>query len=109
MFDLFFKFAYKVFIFGAFISLSLSGGLEVIYPELDLDKCIIIPKDQKLREKVSTVWTAPEIYFPGAQKVKYINIWICVCVCAKCFGCIRVKWWENKKEIRSKTADSCQF
>ncbi|XP_018524774.1 phosphatidylethanolamine-binding protein 4 [Lates calcarifer] len=46
------------------------GGLEVIYPELDIDECIIIPKDRKLREKVSTVWEAPEIYFTAAQKKK---------------------------------------
>ncbi|XP_026199012.1 phosphatidylethanolamine-binding protein 4 [Anabas testudineus] len=46
------------------------GGLEVIYPELDIDKCLIIPRDQQLREKVSTVWKAPQIYFSGAQKKK---------------------------------------
>ncbi|XP_053275859.1 phosphatidylethanolamine-binding protein 4 isoform X2 [Pleuronectes platessa] len=44
------------------------GGLEVIYPELDIDKCLIVPKDQKLREKVSKVWKAPQIYFSGAHK-----------------------------------------
>ncbi|XP_076587718.1 phosphatidylethanolamine-binding protein 4 isoform X4 [Chaetodon auriga] len=44
------------------------GGLEVIYPGLDIDKCLIIPKDLKLREKVSTVWKSPQIYFSGAQK-----------------------------------------
>ncbi|XP_076587715.1 phosphatidylethanolamine-binding protein 4 isoform X1 [Chaetodon auriga] len=46
------------------------GGLEVIYPGLDIDKCLIIPKDLKLREKVSTVWKSPQIYFSGAQKKK---------------------------------------
>ncbi|XP_035513727.1 phosphatidylethanolamine-binding protein 4 isoform X1 [Morone saxatilis] len=46
------------------------GGLHVIYPELDIDKCLIIPKDRKLREKVSTVWKAPQIYFTGADKRK---------------------------------------
>ncbi|KAM7391850.1 hypothetical protein PAMP_022505 [Pampus punctatissimus] len=44
------------------------GGLKVIYPELDIDKCLIIPKDMKLREKASTVWKAPQIYFPAADK-----------------------------------------
>ncbi|XP_040010290.1 phosphatidylethanolamine-binding protein 4 isoform X4 [Xiphias gladius] len=44
------------------------GGLEVIYPELDIDECIIIPKDQELREKVSTVWKAPQIYFSRGHK-----------------------------------------
>ncbi|XP_037634344.1 phosphatidylethanolamine-binding protein 4 [Sebastes umbrosus] len=46
------------------------GGLEVIYPQLDIDKCLVIPKDLKLREKVSTVWEAPQIYFSGAHKRK---------------------------------------
>ncbi|XP_069555908.1 phosphatidylethanolamine-binding protein 4 [Brachyistius frenatus] len=46
------------------------GGLEVIYPEVDIDKCLIIPKKLKLREKVSTVWKAPQIYFSRAQKNK---------------------------------------
>ncbi|XP_040898392.1 phosphatidylethanolamine-binding protein 4 [Toxotes jaculatrix] len=46
------------------------GGLEVIYPELDIDECVIIPKDRKLREKVSTVWKAPQIYFTRADKKK---------------------------------------
>lgn len=45
-----------------------SGGLEVIYPGLDIDKCLLIPKD--LREKVSTVWKAPSVYFSRAQKVR---------------------------------------
>uniref|UniRef100_A0A3B3VN06 Phosphatidylethanolamine-binding protein 4-like n=1 Tax=Poecilia latipinna TaxID=48699 RepID=A0A3B3VN06_9TELE len=46
------------------------GGLEVIYPELDIDKCLMIPKNNKLREKISTVWKAPQIYFSGAEKKK---------------------------------------
>ncbi|XP_063753566.1 phosphatidylethanolamine-binding protein 4 [Eleginops maclovinus] len=44
------------------------GGLEVIYPQLDIDNCLVIPKD--LREKVSRVWKVPQVYFPGAQKRK---------------------------------------
>ncbi|XP_045889891.1 phosphatidylethanolamine-binding protein 4 isoform X1 [Micropterus dolomieu] len=54
-------------------SLDLSfchGGLEVIYPELLIDECLIIPKDLKLREMISTVWKAPQIYFSGAHKNK---------------------------------------
>lgn len=46
------------------------GGLEVIYPGLDIDKCLIIPKELKLREKISTVWKTPQIYFSGAHKNK---------------------------------------
>ncbi|XP_029366873.1 phosphatidylethanolamine-binding protein 4 isoform X2 [Echeneis naucrates] len=44
------------------------GGLEAIYPTLDVTKCLIIPKGQKLREKVSNVWKAPQIYHSGAHK-----------------------------------------
>ncbi|XP_071338679.1 phosphatidylethanolamine-binding protein 4 [Trachinotus anak] len=50
------------------------GGLEVIYPELDVDECLIIPKSRKLREKVSTVWKAPQIYFSGAHKKKMYTL-----------------------------------
>lgn len=52
------------------------GGLEVIYPELDIDECLIIPKDRKLREKVSTVWKAPQIYFSRAQQKKYVLVMV---------------------------------
>ncbi|XP_029019869.1 phosphatidylethanolamine-binding protein 4 [Betta splendens] len=51
------------------------GGLEVIYPELDIDKCLIIPK--KHRENVSTVWGAPQVYFSGAKKG---NVYVVVMV-----------------------------
>ncbi|KAM8759971.1 phosphatidylethanolamine-binding protein 4 isoform 2-T2 [Acanthopagrus schlegelii] len=44
------------------------GELQVIYPGLDIDKCLVIPKDQNFREKVSTVWKAPQVYYSGAQK-----------------------------------------
>ncbi|KAM4746708.1 phosphatidylethanolamine-binding protein 4 [Anableps anableps] len=46
------------------------GRLEVVYPELDIDKCIMIPKNHKFREKISTAWKAPQIYFSGAEKKK---------------------------------------
>ncbi|XP_055080184.1 phosphatidylethanolamine-binding protein 4 isoform X2 [Periophthalmus magnuspinnatus] len=44
------------------------GGLEVIYPELDISECLVIPKH--LREKISTSWKAPGIYFSAANKKK---------------------------------------
>lgn len=44
------------------------GGLEVTFPGLDINKCLIIPK--RLRENLSTVWRAPEIYFCKAHKNK---------------------------------------
>lgn len=40
----------------------------MIYPQVAIDKCLIIPVE--LREKISTVWKAPEIYFPQALKVR---------------------------------------
>lgn len=50
------------------VSLNLSGKLQVIYPELDIDECSVIPKD--LRKKISTIWEAPQIFFPEANKVR---------------------------------------
>lgn len=49
------------------ISFYLSGNLQVIYPELAIDECSEIPKD--LREKISTVWDAPQILFTDANEV----------------------------------------
>lgn len=40
----------------------------MIYPQVAIDKCLIIPVE--LRGKISTVWKAPEIYFPQALKVR---------------------------------------
>uniref|UniRef100_A0A3B3YAM3 Phosphatidylethanolamine binding protein 4 n=1 Tax=Poecilia mexicana TaxID=48701 RepID=A0A3B3YAM3_9TELE len=54
------------------------GGLEVIYPELDIDKCLMIPKNNKLREKIGTVWKAPQIYFSGAEKVRIMYVLVMV-------------------------------
>uniref|UniRef100_A0A8C6UYU5 Phosphatidylethanolamine-binding protein 4 n=1 Tax=Neogobius melanostomus TaxID=47308 RepID=A0A8C6UYU5_9GOBI len=42
------------------------GGLEVVYPELDVNECLIVPKS--FREKISTVWKAPDIFFSAAHK-----------------------------------------
>ncbi|KAG7489261.1 hypothetical protein JOB18_008098 [Solea senegalensis] len=41
------------------------GELKVIYPELDIDRCLTIPEN--LRKKISTVWHVPQIYFSGAN------------------------------------------
>ncbi|XP_070760914.1 phosphatidylethanolamine-binding protein 4 [Enoplosus armatus] len=43
------------------------GGLEVIYPGLDVDECFIIPKNLR---SGSIFLTAPQIYFSGANKKK---------------------------------------
>uniref|UniRef100_A0A1A8N5R4 Phosphatidylethanolamine-binding protein 4 n=1 Tax=Nothobranchius pienaari TaxID=704102 RepID=A0A1A8N5R4_9TELE len=44
------------------------GGLEVVYPELDVDKCLKVPTN--LREKITMTWQVPQVYFTGAQKEK---------------------------------------
>ncbi|XP_054630341.1 phosphatidylethanolamine-binding protein 4 isoform X2 [Dunckerocampus dactyliophorus] len=44
------------------------GGLEVIYPKLDIDRCLIVPKD--IRKKISTVWGAPLVKLASADKRK---------------------------------------
>ncbi|XP_024908916.1 phosphatidylethanolamine-binding protein 4 isoform X2 [Cynoglossus semilaevis] len=46
------------------------GGLEVIYPELDIDRCLVIPKEGNLREKLSIEWRDPQIFYPGANMNK---------------------------------------
>lgn len=51
------------------------GGLKVIYPQVAIDKCLVIPVE--LREKISTNRKAPEIYFPQALKK---NVYILVMV-----------------------------
>uniref|UniRef100_UPI0037E8CF41 phosphatidylethanolamine-binding protein 4 n=1 Tax=Semicossyphus pulcher TaxID=241346 RepID=UPI0037E8CF41 len=51
------------------------GGLEVIYPGLDVKQNLIVQED--LRKKVTTVWKAPQIYFPVADKSKkYILVMV---------------------------------
>uniref|UniRef100_A0A672Z8K1 Phosphatidylethanolamine binding protein 4 n=2 Tax=Sphaeramia orbicularis TaxID=375764 RepID=A0A672Z8K1_9TELE len=52
-----------------------SNGLEVIYPELDIDKCLTIP--QNMRKKISHVWGAPKVYFPAAdEKSLYVLVMV---------------------------------
>ncbi|XP_072290105.1 phosphatidylethanolamine-binding protein 4 [Eucyclogobius newberryi] len=51
------------------------GGLEVIYPELDIRDCLVVPK--RVREKISTVWKAPAVYFSAASEKKlYILVMV---------------------------------
>ncbi|KAK2837452.1 hypothetical protein Q5P01_014664 [Channa striata] len=53
------------------------GGLQVNYPELFIDKCLIIPKANNLQEKISKTWKAPKICFPGAQKnTQYVLVMV---------------------------------
>ncbi|XP_074526448.1 phosphatidylethanolamine-binding protein 4 [Halichoeres trimaculatus] len=44
------------------------GGLVVIYPQLEIHNCVIVP--QNLRKKITTEWGHPKIIFPGANKAK---------------------------------------
>ncbi|KAM4616720.1 phosphatidylethanolamine-binding protein 4 [Polymixia lowei] len=46
------------------------GGLEVIYPEVDINKCLTISAALKLRQKMTKVWDAPHIHLCGADKRK---------------------------------------
>ncbi|XP_049619661.1 phosphatidylethanolamine-binding protein 4 [Syngnathus scovelli] len=50
------------------------GGLQVIYPELTVDRCMVVPDDdKKLREKLTTKWKAPIIRYPAAvEGEKYL-------------------------------------
>lgn len=49
---------------------DLRGGLKVIYPDLLIDKCLIVP--QKVREKISKVWGPPQVHLPGVKEVREI-------------------------------------
>ncbi|XP_075895206.1 phosphatidylethanolamine-binding protein 4 isoform X2 [Nelusetta ayraudi] len=42
------------------------GKLQVIYPEMDIGECSVIPKG--LRKKISTIWEAPQIFFTEASE-----------------------------------------
>ncbi|XP_075895205.1 phosphatidylethanolamine-binding protein 4 isoform X1 [Nelusetta ayraudi] len=44
------------------------GKLQVIYPEMDIGECSVIPKG--LRKKISTIWEAPQIFFTEASEKK---------------------------------------
>ncbi|XP_005170845.3 phosphatidylethanolamine-binding protein 4 isoform X1 [Danio rerio] len=44
------------------------GGLKVIYPDLVVDKCLIVP--QRMREKISMEWGSPEVLLPHAEEEK---------------------------------------
>lgn len=49
------------------------------YPELDIYKCLVIPKE--LREKVSRVWKAPQVYFSSAQEVSGVCVSVISVAC----------------------------
>ncbi|KAM9822854.1 phosphatidylethanolamine-binding protein 4 [Syngnathus typhle] len=50
------------------------GGLQVLYPELTVDRCMVVPDDdKKLREKLTIEWQTPIIRYPAAvEGEKYL-------------------------------------
>ncbi|XP_051923449.1 phosphatidylethanolamine-binding protein 4 [Hippocampus zosterae] len=51
------------------------GNLEVQYPELLVNGCLIVPEE--FREKLTTIWGAPLIRYPHAQElIKYVLIMV---------------------------------
>lgn len=47
------------------------GELKLIYPDLVIDECLIIP--QRIREKISKEWGSPQVQLPGADEVREIQ------------------------------------
>ncbi|KAL1269333.1 hypothetical protein QQF64_031622, partial [Cirrhinus molitorella] len=47
------------------------GELKVIYPDLVVDKCVIVP--QSIREKISKEWGPPRVQLPSADEVRKIH------------------------------------
>lgn len=54
------------------LPLFLSGNLQVVYPEMEIDECSVIPKG--LRRNISTVWEAPQIFYTEANKVRSVLV-----------------------------------
>uniref|UniRef100_A0A8C9U715 Phosphatidylethanolamine binding protein 4 n=2 Tax=Scleropages formosus TaxID=113540 RepID=A0A8C9U715_SCLFO len=46
------------------------GGLHVIYPELEVDGCMVVPRTERLREKISVEWGAPRVRLERAEEAK---------------------------------------
>ncbi|XP_051525894.1 phosphatidylethanolamine-binding protein 4-like [Myxocyprinus asiaticus] len=44
------------------------GGIKVIYPDLVVDKCLIVP--QRVREEISKEWGPPKVQLPSADEEK---------------------------------------
>ncbi|KAI7797545.1 putative phosphatidylethanolamine-binding protein 4, partial [Triplophysa rosa] len=59
------------------------GGLKVIYPDLIIDKCLIVP--QKVREKISKEWGPPQVQLPGVKE--FLNKVSVLCLDKPCFNC----------------------
>lgn len=46
------------------------GGLEVIYPDLKISACSIIPRGQSLRDKITGEWGPPQVRLTNAEEGK---------------------------------------
>ncbi|KAI1900796.1 hypothetical protein AGOR_G00053560 [Albula goreensis] len=55
---------------GKFDARFCHGGLEVIYPEFKISVCCIVPREQRLREKISGEWGPPRVRLARAEKEK---------------------------------------
>ncbi|XP_035291768.1 phosphatidylethanolamine-binding protein 4 isoform X2 [Anguilla rostrata] len=44
------------------------GGLEVIYPDLKISPCSIIPRGQSLRDKMTGEWGPPQVRLTNAEE-----------------------------------------
>ncbi|ROI74437.1 hypothetical protein DPX16_21986 [Anabarilius grahami] len=44
------------------------GELKLIYPDLVIDECLIIP--QRIREKISKEWGSPQVQLPSADELE---------------------------------------
>jgi len=53
------------------VVLLFRGELKLIYPDLVIDKCWIIP--QRTREKISKEWGSPQVQLPCADEVREIH------------------------------------
>ncbi|XP_062307758.1 phosphatidylethanolamine-binding protein 4 [Osmerus eperlanus] len=47
-----------------------NGGLQVSYPDLDISKCLVISRENQLREKISQEWGAPRVRLNTVDKGK---------------------------------------
>ncbi|XP_023658242.1 phosphatidylethanolamine-binding protein 4 [Paramormyrops kingsleyae] len=46
------------------------GGLSLMYPGLAVDRCLVVPRERSLRERLSSKWGAPQVRWEHAEKEK---------------------------------------
>ncbi|XP_048836174.1 phosphatidylethanolamine-binding protein 4 isoform X1 [Brienomyrus brachyistius] len=47
------------------------GGLSLMYPGLAVDRCLVVPRERSLRERLSSEWGAPQVRWERAKEKKY--------------------------------------